>query len=119
MKTLIRLSILALGLATVSVPALSAAAAKAERGGDRPLLRAQLARRAALKGQVARRLDLTEEQKTQLKATREQNRTALQALRNDTTLTREQKKEKAKEILQSARTEMRSKLNGGETAAAC
>jgi periplasmic protein CpxP/Spy len=115
MKTLVKLSLLALGLAVAAVPALTAAPDKGKLG-DRPMLKALVQRRAALKARVAKRLELTDDQKAQLKAKRGETRTALKALRDDTSLTREQKKEKARELLQGTRSEMRSHLTPDQTA---
>jgi periplasmic protein CpxP/Spy len=115
MKTLVKLSLLALGLAVAAVPALTAAPDKSKLG-DRPMLKALVQRRAALKARVAKRLELTDDQKAQLKAKRGETRTALKALRDDTSLTREQKREKARELLQGTRSEMRSHLTTDQTA---
>ncbi|MEO5957942.1 MAG: hypothetical protein ABIR80_02410 [Opitutaceae bacterium] len=116
MKTLVKLSLLALGLIVSAVPALTAAPIKGDRGANRPHLKALVQRRAALKAHVAKRLELTDDQKSQLKAKRGETRSALKALRDDTTLTREQKKEKARELLKGTRSEMRSLLKADQTA---
>jgi Skp family chaperone for outer membrane proteins len=115
MKTIAKFSLLALGLAVAALPALTAAPTKAEPGA-RHALRAKVERRAALKREVARRLDLSADQKAELKAKRAETHAALKALRADTSLTREQKKEKARELLQSARSDLRAKLTPEQSA---
>ena len=60
--------------------------------------------------QLARQLDLTEAQKTQIQGVLDNARTRLQALRNDTTLTREQKREPMQQITQRAREQIHAAL---------
>ena len=55
-------------------------------------------------------LNLTEQQKEQLKPVFQTTRQQMQALRSDTTLTAEQRREKMKEIRQSEMTQMKSIL---------
>lgn len=110
MKTLAKISLVALGLAAC-IPAYAAARDKAaDKLAHHPRLRAALQRRAAVRAAAAKKLDLTDDQKAQLKTKRQDTVAALKALRNDPNLTKEQKKEKAKELIQSARNEVRSAL---------
>lgn len=111
MNTFSKISFIVLGLATAALPAFSAdsdTTPSAPRP-ERPPLRALAARRA-VQARVLKRLDLTAEQKTQLKAQRDATAGALKAIRADQSLTREEKKAKAREVAQSARTQMRSLL---------
>lgn len=62
------------------------------------------------RGQMIKDLNLTESQKAQLKASREQMRTQMEAIKNDSTLSQEQKKEKMQQLHQSQRTKMNSVL---------
>jgi hypothetical protein len=116
MKTLLKASLLSLGLAVVSVPAFAAARDKSADGARRPALKALMERRAKVRGHAIKKLDLTADQKTQLQAKRSETKSALQALRADTSLTKEQKRAKAQELLKGARTTMRSTLNADQQA---
>lgn len=60
---------------------------------------------------MAEELNLTEEQKTALRGFLEDSRTQMQALRNDTTLTREQRQERMREIAQRTQDNFRSILS--------
>src|SRR4051812_3887109 len=116
MKTLAKISLLTLGLAALSGSAFAADAAPSDTTA--PAAKHQHHRRVAAKRQhraelrkhIAKKLDLTDAQKNQLKAKRTELKTALQGIRNDTSLTKEQKHAKARELLQSARTNFRSVL---------
>ena len=119
MKTFLKLSLLAAGLTAASLPLLadattSAPAPAAPAAGKiharHPRLQRMMQRQKMAMRQIGRRLDLSADQVAKLKASRATTRTALQALKADTTLTPEQKRAKAREILQAARTEARSTL---------
>ena len=110
MKTFLKISLIALGLGAGALPALQAADTSVDRPDRHPRLRALLKHRADLRAKVARRMDLSPEQRTQLKAERAKTLDALKALRADSSLTREQKKAKARELLETARSEVRSAL---------
>lgn len=56
------------------------------------------------------KLNLTTDQKAQMKAMQESNRSQMQAIRNDTSLTEEQKRTKMKELRQSSRSQFESVL---------
>lgn len=114
MKTL-RLSLAALTLAAVAAPLLAAEqSAPSDRGaearGTRPHLRRFAELRAGERARLAERLGLTAEQQAQLKTKRSSIAETAKAIRQDSSLTPEQKKTKLRETLQSARTEMRSVL---------
>ena len=124
MKTLTKLCFLAAGLAAVSLPAFAAdnATSNANPAANAPATPARhphlraLAARGKLRARIAKRLDLTDAQKQQLKAKRAETKNALQAIRSDASLTKEQKHAKARELLQSARTNFRSVLTPGQQA---
>lgn len=67
-------------------------------------------RRAMLRAHAARKLDLSADQRAQIKANGVRTREQLKALRADTSLTREQKRDRAREVLQSARNQFRGVL---------
>jgi len=115
MKTLTKLSLLILGLATLSFPILRAAN---DANADKPALRARpgILRRLAVRRQVIRKLDLSADQISQLKAKRQAVREAAKAIRQDQSLTREQKKAKLRETLQATRGEVRSTLTPDQQA---
>lgn len=117
MNTFSKISFIVLGLATAVLPAFSADSntTPAAPRPERPPLRALAARRA-VQARVLKRLDLTAEQKTQLKAQRDATAGTLKAIRADQSLTREEKKAKAREVAQSARTQMRSLLTTDQQA---
>ncbi len=116
MKTFLKYSLLAAGLAVASVPlfadapATTPAPAAGQAVAKHPRLARMMQRRAMVRRQVAKRLDLSADQIATLKANRAQTRTALQGLRNDTSLTQDQKRAKAREIIQSARGAGRATL---------
>jgi protein CpxP len=123
MKSLAKISLLAAGLAVASASVFAAdstpAPTPAPAPGDHaahPRLRAMMRQRAELRAHIAKRLDLTDAQKGQLKARRAETRTALQALRADSNLTQEQKRAKAKELVASSRTDLRSVLTPDQQA---
>ena len=60
---------------------------------------------------MARLLDLTPEQKTQIQSYRDGERTRLQALRDNTSLTPEQRRQQAQEIRQQTQNSIRTLLN--------
>jgi protein CpxP len=118
MKTLTKITLLAAGLAAVSLPTFAAdnaTDAKAAHHG-RPGLRALAKHRSELRAHIAHRLDLTDAQKQQLKAKRAETKSALQALRADTSLTKEQKHAKARELIASTRGNLRSVLTPDQQA---
>jgi Spy/CpxP family protein refolding chaperone len=119
MKTLIRNILFVTGLATVSLPAFAAdntTAAPAPTREGRPHARALAQRRAKLRHRAIARLDLTDAQKQQLKAQRMETRAQLQALRSDTTLSKEQKRAKVRELVAGERTHFRSVLTADQQA---
>lgn len=89
-------------------PAPAAPADQTAAGKPRPLRNLQ--QRRALQQQIAKKLHLTTEQRAQFKASRTKTAEALKAIRADTSLSADQKKAKARETLQAARSEMRSVL---------
>jgi Spy/CpxP family protein refolding chaperone len=114
MKTFTKVSLVVAGVAVVATGLFAAQhAAKAgfdrEALRDRPVLRALL-RRQSIRKHVARKLDLSADQITQLKSAREEVRDAIKAIRADSSLTVDQKKAKARELLQTKRTELRGAL---------
>ncbi|MBI2820390.1 MAG: hypothetical protein HYX73_10455 [Acidobacteria bacterium] len=68
--------------------------------------------------QLAEQLDLTDAQKTQIQGVLENARSQLQTLRNDTTLTREQKMDQAQQITQQTRDQIHSVLTPDQQAKA-
>ena len=111
MKIFTRVTLLAVGLAAAAVPLLTAGDADSARVAKHPRLRELLVRRHAARQHIAHRLGLSADQVTQLKGERAKIGTAIQGIRADTTLTREQKRAKLRETLQAARSEMRGVLN--------
>ena len=114
MKTLLKLTLLAAGLAT-ALPIIQAADAAPAKAGKHAHPRALAAKRA-IHQRVAQRLGLSQEQVGQLKADRAKTAAAVQAIRGDATLSAEQKKAKVRETRQAARTEMRGMLNPDQQA---
>lgn len=84
---------LALGLACLVSNATAQSTEKPARG-EHP--RAEKARE-----RIGDKLGLTEAQKAQMKAIQAEQKTAMDALRNDTSLTQEQRREKARALRQS------------------
>lgn len=62
------------------------------------------------RSQMMKDLNLTESQKAQLQASRQQMRTQMEAIKNDSSLSPQQKKEKMQQLHQSQRTAMNSVL---------
>lgn len=120
MKTLAKISLLVAGLAAASVPAFSATPTDATTpapAGKRAHLRGLLAKRQAkVRAHVAKRLDLTAEQKTQLKAKRDELKQSLKAVKDDASLTKEQKRTKVRELVQAERGQMRAVLTADQQA---
>lgn len=119
MKSLLKISVLTLGIIVAAAPCVSAATA-ADSAAPAPRahlgVRAKLLRRAALRRHAMRKLGLTDAQKTQLKATRANTAAAVKAIRADASLTPEQKKAKVRETLLAARTQARSVLTPDQQA---
>ncbi len=111
MKSFTRTTLLAVGLATVALPLLTAGDAASPAAAKHPRLRALLVRRHAMRERIVHRLGLSADQVTQLRAEREKIRTQVQGIRGDSTLTPEQKRAKLRETLQTARAEMRGVLS--------
>ena len=59
---------------------------------------------------MAKQLNLTDQQKTQIKSMREATHQQLQALRNDTSLTPEQKRERARQLMEQSQAQFQSVL---------
>lgn len=59
---------------------------------------------------MVKELNLTADQQTQIDAIRSQGRESMKALRNDTSLSQEQKKAKGRELLQASEGEIRDVL---------
>jgi periplasmic protein CpxP/Spy len=64
----------------------------------------------------AKELNLTPEQQTELKQIRQSSREQFKAIKNDSSLTADQKKAKLKELRQSTNEQMMSKLNPDQQA---
>lgn len=64
----------------------------------------------------AKELNLTPDQQSDLKQIRESSRQQFQAIKNDSSLTADQKKAKMKELRKSTREQMMSKLNPDQQA---
>ena len=64
----------------------------------------------------AKALNLTPEQQTELKQIRESSREQFKAIKNDSSLTADQKKAKMKELRKSTNEQMMSKLNPDQQA---
>jgi hypothetical protein len=111
MKILTKATLLALGLAVAAAPILAAKVDRAESGPRKASLRALVERRTQVRAHVAKRLELSPEQASQLKAKRAETRNALKSLRADATLSREQKREKARALLKGTRGELRALLS--------
>jgi hypothetical protein len=114
MKTLIRITLLAAGLAAAALSGLYAAADTT--AAKHPRLQALLAHRQAVRHRIAQRLGLSADQISQLKAERAKTVAAVQAIRADTNLTPEQKKTQVRDALKMARTEMRGVLTADQQA---
>ena len=117
MKTLTKFLVLSV-LVTASLPATNPAdpnpAVPTGQAATpaRPLRALQ--QRRALQQQIAKKLNLTAEQRTQLKASRAKTAAAVKAIRADSTLSADQKKAKTREVMQAARTELRSVLTADQ-----
>ncbi|HWA09885.1 MAG TPA: hypothetical protein VG838_10585 [Opitutaceae bacterium] len=112
MKTFAKILLVTAGLGSCALPFVATAAdttapsqAPAQAAGKHRHLRAMMQRRMARNHLAARKLGLSSDQIAQLKAVREQTKSGLKGLRADTSLTREQKKAKARELLQGARAQ--------------
>jgi endonuclease YncB( thermonuclease family) len=106
MKTLLKLSLLAAGLAA-ALPLVNAADPAAPAAAARhPRLHALLAHRQALRQRVAKKLGLSAGQISQLKAERAKTATAVKTIRGDTLLTAKQKKTQIRDAMKSARSAM-------------
>lgn len=122
MKTLAKITLLAVGFAVAALPAITAAADTAPAPGDKPGLAGKhprlkaLLQRKAVRQRIAQRLGLTAEQITQLKATRARTVEAIKSIRADASLTTEQKKANARATVQAARGEMRGVLTPDQQA---
>jgi Spy/CpxP family protein refolding chaperone len=112
MKTLTRIALLMAALAVAAIPVISIAnaAVAADGTAKHPRLRALLQRRQAVRQHVAKKLDLSADQISQFKAERAKIVTEIKSIRDDTSLTREQKRAKVRETVQAARAEMRGVL---------
>lgn len=83
---------------------------------QRPM-RDKMGRRGGAAGHMnmmAKELNLTDAQKTQIKGIHEQQRTKMQELRSNTTLTQDQKKEQLKSLRESAETQVNGVLNADQ-----
>jgi len=123
MKTFTKVTLLTLGLASAALPFLSAADTTAPAvpanpapGARFPVLRQMFVRRMAMIRRVAKRLGLSADQIAQFKSLRQQTVASLKGIRADSTLTPQQKRAKAVEVLQSARTQMRGVLTSDQLA---
>ncbi|MBI4465350.1 MAG: hypothetical protein HY647_11655, partial [Acidobacteria bacterium] len=67
-------------------------------------------RREFAANQLAKRLNLTEDQKSQVQSYLKEQRTQLQTLRNDTSLSRKQKADRMREIQQQTQGKIRATL---------
>lgn len=67
-----------------------------------------------LAGKIARALNLTPDQKVQLKAIRSQSAAAVQAIRADTSLTPDEKRNKVFETMTNARKQIHGVLTAGQ-----
>ena len=118
MKTLLKMSLLAVGLAAAAASLVNAAevAPAAAPTGKHAHRHAALAHRQLARHRIAKRLGLSAEQAATLKADRAKTRAAVQAIRADASLTPEQKKAKLRDTVKSARTEMRGVLTADQQA---
>ena len=114
MKSILRLVLLATSLCLISTSTLTAAPA------DHPRAKvgAKLKERAAFRHHAAKKLGLSPEQIAALKAERANTIATLKSLRNDASLTKDQKRAKAKEALQGARSKAQSVLTPDQQAKA-
>src|SRR5262245_45202748 len=107
MKTITKLVLLSGSLALATPFTTSALAAPTHP--HRPPGRMMLPGKPALQ-HPARKLDLTAEQKAEMKSSRSATADALKAVRSDDTLSRKEKREKAQDLLKSARAQIREEL---------
>ncbi len=118
MKTLTKVTLLTLGLASVALPFLAAADTTAPStpapGAKFPRLHALMVRRMAVARHVAKKLGLNADQISQLKSLRQQTAATIKGIRTDSALTKDQKKTKAIAALQNARTQMRGVLTADQ-----
>ncbi len=117
MKTFTRLTLLAVGLAA-ALPLVNAADTTPTPAPKHARLKAFLAHRQALRHHIAKRLDLSADQISRLKAERAKTAAAVKAIRADTSLTPEQKREKIRTTVMTARTEARGVLTPEQQAKA-
>ena len=81
-------------------------------GGDANATASQTTEKKGERGaKFAEALNLTDQQKADLKSIRENERQQAQAIKNDTSLTAEQKKAKFKELRKSSHEQMMAKLS--------
>lgn len=94
----------ALGAALLGAPAL------AQAGNGEPASGTADANHEGRKGKAFEQLGLTDQQKQQLKQMHEETRKQMQAIKNDSSLTPEQKKAKVRELHMQSKTKMDSIL---------
>jgi Spy/CpxP family protein refolding chaperone len=124
MKIFSKIALLILGLAAAPLPFLAAATTDTTTSNSTPTtakvhhrhLRAMAQRRKARAHVAARRLGLSQDQVAQLKTLRAQTRSSLKGIRSDSSLTREQKQAKARELRQGARTQALGSLTPDQQA---
>ena len=107
MKTLAKIIFIAAGVA-VAIPVTNAVAP--DFVARHPRLRALVVRKA-VRERVAQKLGLSADQVAQLKAERAKAIGELKAIRRDPSLTKEQKKAKARETIQAARSQARGEFS--------
>lgn len=115
MKTFTRITLLAVGLAA-ALPLVNAADTTTTPAPNHPRLKALLAHRQAIRQRVAKRLGLSADQISQLKAERAKTVAAVKAIRADSSLTPEQRREKIRSTVMAARTEARGVLTPDQQA---
>lgn len=114
MKNISKIILVAAGLATVvpfvnaadttTAPAPNTPAAVAP-AANHPKMHAALKHRRALQRRIARALNLSADQKAQMKAIGASTRTSIKSIRENASLTPEQKKAQIRSVAQSARAQ--------------
>ena len=103
MKNASKLFLIAFGSVLLSLPAALRADDPAPAGGPPPPPPEHHERRKEMGERMAKELGLTADQQTKMKAIMEEQRTAGEAIRADTSLSREQKREKMAQLWQDSK----------------
>ncbi len=122
MKNLLKVTLFTTGILAGFLPAMNAQtttttpATPAGTAAPAHLGRRAMIRRAMIRHHIAKKLGLTADQKTQLKTARANTHAAVKAIRDNNSLTPDQKKAQIRETLKTARAQMRAVLTPDQQA---